>query len=131
MTAEYDFPVDSSKASGRKSYCKACDRRPGRAYYDARKDELYAQREAVREAAWQAELGALAEGHRERIAAMKKLHAARSRRQKEFLRSIGVPDLSPEEITERARRRTVLDLPPAKVLATTSDVSANPSARRA
>jgi hypothetical protein len=65
MTAEYDFPVDSSKASGRKSYCKACDGRPGRAYYDARKDELYAQREAVREAAWQAQLGALAEGHRE------------------------------------------------------------------
>jgi hypothetical protein len=37
------------------------------------------------------ELEALAEGHRERIAAAKKLHAALARRQKEFLRSIGVP----------------------------------------
>jgi hypothetical protein len=104
MTAEADFPVDSSKASRRKSYCKACDRRRGRAYYDAHKDELYAQREAVREAAWQAELEALAVEHKKRRAAMEKLHAAQARRQKEFLRSIGVPDLSPEEITERARR---------------------------
>jgi hypothetical protein len=72
---------------------------------------VYAQREAVREAAWQAELEALAEGHRERIAAMKKLHAAQVRHQKEFLRSIGVPDLSPEEITERARRRPSASVP--------------------
>jgi hypothetical protein len=62
MTAEADFPVDSSKAGGRRSYCEACDRRRGRAYYDARKDELYAQRVAAREAARQAELEALAEG---------------------------------------------------------------------
>jgi hypothetical protein len=48
-------------------------------------------------------MAALAEEHRERIAAAKKLAAAQARRQKEFLRSIGVPDLSPEEITERAR----------------------------
>jgi hypothetical protein len=104
MTAEADFGVDSSKTGGRRSYCKACDRRRGRAYYAAHRDELYAQREAVREAAWQAELEALAEGHQERVAAAKKLHAAQVRRQKELLRSIGVPDLSPEEVTERARR---------------------------
>jgi hypothetical protein len=104
MTAEADFSLDSSKPSGRRSYCKACDRRRGRAYYDAHKDELYAQRAAAREAAWQAELEAQVEEHRKRVAAAKKLHAAQSRRQKEFLRSIGVPDLSPEEITERARR---------------------------
>jgi hypothetical protein len=41
--------------------------------------------------------------YRKRVAAAKKLHAAQVRRQKEFLRSIGVLDLSPEEITERAR----------------------------
>jgi hypothetical protein len=40
MTAEADFPIDSSKASGRNSYCKDCDRRRGRAYYDAHKDDL-------------------------------------------------------------------------------------------
>jgi hypothetical protein len=43
--------------------------------------------------------------HRKRRAAQKKIHAAQVRRQKEFLRSIGVADLSPEEITERHRRR--------------------------
>jgi hypothetical protein len=42
--------------------------------------------------------------HKKRIAAQKKLHAAQVRRQKEFLRSIGVLDLSPEEVTKRARR---------------------------
>ena len=41
--------------------------------------------------------------HGERVAAAKREHAAGARRQKEFLRSIGVPDLSPEEVTERAR----------------------------
>ena len=105
MTAEADFGLDRSKTSGRRSYCKACDRRRGRAYYAAHKDELYAQRAAAREAAWQAELEALVQEHRKRVAAAKKLYAAQARRQKEFLRSIGVPDLSPEEVTERARRR--------------------------
>jgi hypothetical protein len=59
----------------------------------------------AREAARQAELEALAREHRKRVAAGKNLHAAQVRRQKAFLRSIGVPDLSPEEIAERARRR--------------------------
>jgi hypothetical protein len=104
MTAKADFGVDSSKTGGRRSYCKACDRRPGRAYYETRKDDLYAQRKAVREAAWQAELEALAVEHKKRVAEQKKLHAAQVRHQKEFLRSIGVPDLSPEEVSERARR---------------------------
>jgi hypothetical protein len=90
---------------GRRSNCTACDRRRGRAYYAGRRDELYAQREAVREAARQAELEALAVEHKKRVAAQTKLHAAQVRRQKEFLRSIGVSDLSPEEVTERARRR--------------------------
>jgi hypothetical protein len=48
MTAEADFGVDRSKASGRRSYCKACDRQRGRAYYAAHRDELYVQRETVR-----------------------------------------------------------------------------------
>jgi hypothetical protein len=41
--------------------------------------------------------------NKKRVAAAKRQHAALVRRQKEFLRSIGVPDLSPEEVTERAR----------------------------
>ena len=59
MTEEEGFGVDRSKTSGRRSYCKACDRRRGNAYYAKHKDELYAAREAAREAAWQAELKAL------------------------------------------------------------------------
>jgi hypothetical protein len=117
MTAEADFSLDSSKPSGRRSYCKACDRRRGRAYYDAHKDELYAQREAAREAAWQAELEALAGEHKKRVAAQKKLHAAQVRHQKEFLRSIGVPDLGPEEVSERAPRRPPASFPAPALLA--------------
>ena len=111
MTVEADFGLDRSKTSGRRSYCKACDRRRGRAYYNAHKDELYAQRVAAREAARRAESEALEEEHRKRVAAAKTLHAAQVRRQKEFLRSIGVPDLSPEEISERARRRPSASVP--------------------
>jgi hypothetical protein len=105
MTSEADFGVDRSKAGGRRSYCKACDRRRGRAYYDAHKDELHARRVAAREAAWQAELEALEDEQRTRVAAARKAHAAGVRRQKELLRSIGVPDLSPQEVTERAAAR--------------------------
>ena len=59
----------------------------------------------MREAAWQAELEALAVEHKKRAVEQKKLHAAQVRRQKELLRSIGVPDLTPEEVMERPRRR--------------------------
>jgi hypothetical protein len=50
------------------------------------------------------ELEALENEHKRRLKAVKKEAEAGARRQKEFLRSIGVPDLSPEEITQRARR---------------------------
>jgi hypothetical protein len=105
MTAEDGFGVDGSKASGRRSYCKNCDRRRGRAYYASHRDELYAQREAVREAAWQAHLKAMIPEHRKKVAAAKKEAEAGARRQRELLRSIGVLDLSAEEMTERVRRR--------------------------
>jgi hypothetical protein len=58
-----------------------------------------------------AEREALEKEHRKRVVATKKLHAAQVRRQKEFLRSIGVPDLSPEEVSERACRRPSENLP--------------------
>jgi hypothetical protein len=103
MTEEADFGVDRSKAGRRRSYCKACDRRRGRAYYATHKDEPYAQRKAAREAAWQAELEALAVEHKKRVAAGKREHAAGVRRQKKLMRELGVPDLSPEEVTRRAR----------------------------
>ena len=102
MTAEDGFSIDRSKVGGRKSHCKTCDGQRAQAYYDTHRDELYAQREAVREAAWQAELKELEKQHRKRVAVNKKLHEAQVRRQKEFLRSVGVPDLSPEEILRRA-----------------------------
>jgi hypothetical protein len=105
LTEREGFAADRHAPSGRKSHCRKCDRKRAAAYYAAHKDELYAQREAVREAAWQAELEALEVESEKRFAAVKKLHAAQTRRQKEFLRSIGVPDLSPEEVAERARGR--------------------------
>ena len=108
MTAEADFAIGRSKASGRKSHCKACDRRRGNAYYDAHRAELHARSEAVREAAREAYFKELEKEHRKRISAQKKIHAAPVRRQKEYLRSIGFPDLSPEEVSERARRRPVI-----------------------
>jgi hypothetical protein len=104
MTAETGFAVDRSKASGRKSHCRTCDARRAHGWYAEHREELYAQREAVREAARQAELEALAVEHKKRVAEQKKLHEAGVRRQKEFLRSIGVPDLRPKEVSERARR---------------------------
>jgi hypothetical protein len=105
MTAEADFGVDRSKTGGRRSYCKACDRRRGRAYYDAHKDALLAQRVAAREAAWQAELEALEMEQQKRVAAAKRLNAERVRRQKALLAELGVPDLSPEEITDNRNFR--------------------------
>jgi hypothetical protein len=102
-TAEEGFALDRHASSGRKSLCRECDRKKAAAYYAAHADALLAQREAAREAAWQAELEALEEEHKKKVAATKRLHAAQVRHQKEFLRSIGVPDLSPEEVSERAR----------------------------
>jgi hypothetical protein len=51
---------------------------------------------------------------RQRRAAARKLHAAQVRRQKKLLCELGVPDLSAEEVTERARaaqRRHVREAP--------------------
>ena len=103
LTEKDGFGIDRTKAGGRKSHCKTCDRQRAEAYYAEHREELYARREAVREAARQAHLKTLEKEHRKRVAAGKKLHAAQVRRQKEYLRSIGVPDLSPDEITEMAR----------------------------
>jgi hypothetical protein len=104
LTERDGFAADRHAPSGRKSHCRECDRKKAAAYYAAHRDELYAQREAAREAAREAEFEALAREHKKRVEAAHKLAAAGARRQKEFLRSIGVPDLSPEEVAERARR---------------------------
>jgi hypothetical protein len=66
---EEGFGVDRHAAAGRKSHCKACDRKRRKGYYAAHKDEWSAQRAAAREAAWQAELEAQVEEHRKRVAA--------------------------------------------------------------
>jgi hypothetical protein len=41
--------------------------------------------------------------HREKVAAAHREHAAGVAREKKLLRELGVPDLTPEEVTERAR----------------------------
>jgi hypothetical protein len=98
VTRRHDFGADRSKKSGHKSHCRACEA----AYYASRRDQLYARREAAREAAREAHLKELAVTHRKRVAAAAKAHADGVRRQKKLLRELGVPDLSPEEVTERA-----------------------------
>jgi hypothetical protein len=105
---EADFGADRAKRSGHKSHCRACEA----ASYASRRDQLYARREAAREAEREAHLKELAVTHRKRVAAARKLHADGVRRQKKLLRELGVPDWSPEEVTERARathRRHVRD----------------------
>jgi hypothetical protein len=46
--------------------------------------------------------------HKKRVAAAKREHEAGVRRQKKLLRELGVPDLSPEEVTEKAHRRSAI-----------------------
>ena len=102
LTPEEGFHRDRSQPSGRKSRCRVCHSRAVKVYHDAvRKPRRLARLEAERAA----EREALEKEHKRRVAATKKLHAAQVRHQKEFLRSIGVPDLSREEVSERARRR--------------------------
>jgi hypothetical protein len=102
MTEEEGFSLDRHAAAGRKSHCRACDRQRRKVYYAAHKDGWNAERQAAREAAWQAERKALEREHRKKVAAVKRQAEAGARRQKELLRELGVPDLSPEEISERA-----------------------------
>jgi hypothetical protein len=42
--------------------------------------------------------------HKKRLRALHKEAVEAARRQKKLLRELGVPDLSPEEVAERARR---------------------------
>ena len=101
LTPEDGFGVDRHQPSGRRSLCRVCHRHDAKVYHATiRKPRRLAALEAERAA----ELEALEKEHRKRAATMKKLHAAQVRHQKKFLRSVGVPDLSPEEVSERARR---------------------------
>jgi hypothetical protein len=83
------FAVDRHAAAGRKSHCKECDRRRQRAYYNAHKDEWNAERQAARQAAYDAELEQRIAEKRRRIEAERKRHAAQERAQAAYLRSIG------------------------------------------
>jgi hypothetical protein len=96
---ESDFSIDRYQPSGRKSRCKACCNRAAQTYHqDVRKP----RREAALEAERLAEEKIRQREHKRRRRAVRKEAAEGRRRQREFLRSIGVPDLSPEEIAERA-----------------------------
>lgn len=68
------------------------------------------ERDAVREAAWQAHLRELEKENRKRVAQAKKLHAAGVRRQKKLLRELGILDLSPEEVTKKRGLRGAISL---------------------
>jgi hypothetical protein len=90
---------------GRRSYCKDCDNERRKAHYAEHREEQFHARAAARQAAEEDRLKAMEPEWRARVAAAKKEAAAGARRQKKLLAELGVPDLSPEEITERARRR--------------------------
>jgi hypothetical protein len=98
MKAKADFGVDRSKTVGASRTARPATAAAVEPTTTPAKDKLYAQRVAAREAVRQAELEALAVEHKKRVAAQK-LHAAQVRHEKEFLRSIGVPDLSPEKVS--------------------------------
>jgi hypothetical protein len=91
LTPEDGFGVDRHQPSGRKSRCRVCHRRDVKAYDDAvRKPRRLAALEAERAAEWKA----LEAEHRERAKAVKRAAAAGAKRQREFLASIGVEDVS-------------------------------------
>ena len=64
LLGEEAFAGDRSKASGRKSHCRACDREKARRYYEGRRDELKARRVAKRSAAVEAARLRRVEEHR-------------------------------------------------------------------
>jgi hypothetical protein len=110
MTPEDGFHRDRSQPSGRKARCKACHCKAVSAYNDAvRRPRRLAALEAERVI----ELRALEVEHKKRVAEAKRTHAAGVRRQKQLLRELGVPDLSPEEVAAKFRKAGAsLGLPP-------------------
>jgi hypothetical protein len=101
LTPEDGFAVDRHQSSGRKSRCRACHRRAAKSYHaTVRKPRRLAALEAERAAA----MKVLEREHKRRLKAVHKEAAEGARRQKKLLRELGVPDLSPEEVAERARR---------------------------
>jgi len=105
LTEENGFHRDRSQPSGRKSRCRACHSRDVKVWNDAvRKPRRLARLAAERAA----EEAVLKKEWARRRKATEKAAEEGARRQKEFLRSIGVPDLSPEEVMERARSRAPL-----------------------
>jgi hypothetical protein len=102
LTPEEGFHRDRSQPSGRKSRCRACHSSDVRSYHAAvRKPRRLAALEAERAAEWKA----LEAEHRERAEVRKRAAEAGRRRQAKLLAELGVPDLSPEEVTARASPR--------------------------
>ena len=100
LTPEDGFGVDRHQPSGRRSLCRVCHRHDAKVYHATiRKPRRLAALEAERAA----ELKALEPEHRERLKAAKRAAAAGARRQREFLASIGVEDVSGEELSRRVR----------------------------
>jgi hypothetical protein len=100
LTDEDGFARDRYQPSGRKSRCKACCNSAAETYHHTVRKP---RRQVILEAERAAEMKVLEREHKRRLKAVNKEAAERARRQKEFLRSIGVPDLTPEEVSERAR----------------------------
>jgi hypothetical protein len=101
VSEESDFSLDRYQPSGRKSRCKACCNRAAQTYHHGVRKP---RREAALEAERLAEEKIRQQAHTERMKAVRKDAEAGRERQRKLLAELGVPDLSPEEVTEKARR---------------------------
>jgi hypothetical protein len=101
ITPEEGFYLDRSSSSGRKSRCKTCYRRDVNAYNDAVRKP---RRIAVLEAEFEIKMKALERERKRRVRAARKAAEEGAKRQRELLRELGVPDLSPEEVLASARQ---------------------------
>jgi hypothetical protein len=100
MREEADFYRDRHQPSGRKSSCRVCCLRAARVYHvGVRKPRREASRGRTPSGGGDSPARA-----QERLRALHKEAVEAARRQKRLLREPGVPDLSPEEVAERARR---------------------------
>lgn len=100
LTPEDGFGVDRHQSSGRKSRCRACQRRDVKAYYTAVRKP---RRLAALEAEHAAEMKVLEREHKRRLEAVHKEAVEGARRQKALLAELGVEDVSGEELSRRVR----------------------------
>jgi hypothetical protein len=95
MTPEEGFYPDRYQPSGRRSRCIECARRESLTYHETVRRPRH---EARLEAEFELKMKELARERKRRVKANRKAAEEGARRQRELLRELGIPDLSPEEV---------------------------------